>query len=162
MGAENATSESSKQKPLARPTLRLGLAWAGRGWAEFGLGTKNKAPEPRLQDSETQRHGGPNKPKNLGCGGLGCTELGWAGLGWGGLGWAGLRWGGLRWGGLGWAGLGWAGLGWAGLGWAALGWSQKRGPEPTLQDSETQRHGGPKRAKNGPKPMPPGGRKRHI
>ena len=49
--------------------------------------------------------------------------------------------------GLGWAGLGWAGLGCAGLGWAALGWSQKRGPEPTLQDSETQRHGGPKRAK---------------
>ena len=38
-------------------------AWAGLGWAEFGLGTKNKAPEPRLQDSETQRHGGPNKPK---------------------------------------------------------------------------------------------------
>ena len=71
--------------------------------------------------------------------------MGWcglAGLSLGGLGWAGLRWVGLRWG----------GLGWAGLGWAALGWSQKRGPEPTLQNSQTQRHGGPKRAKNGPKP----------
>ena len=102
------------------PTLRLGLAWTGRGWAEFGLGTKNKAPEPRLQDSENAAARRPQQAKNLGCGGLGCTELmGWcglaglslAGLGWAGAGWAGLGcgWGGLRWGGLGWAGLGWAG-----------------------------------------------------
>ena len=65
----------------------------------------------------------------------------WAGVGW--LGWAWLGWAGLGRAGLGWVALGWAKVGrlcWAGLGWAGLGW---------LQDSETQRHGGPKTAKNG-------------
>ena len=42
--------------------------------------------------------------------------------------------------------------------WAGLGWA----PEPTLQNRETQRHGGPKQAKNGPKTERYGGREWHL
>ena len=107
LGAENATSESSKKKILAElwQGPHQGLGWPGLAWAELGLGPQNKAPEPRLQDSETQRHGGPKRAKNgrpktphlnpvtkslwqssrLG---LGSVELSCAGLGWD---WLGLR-----------------------------------------------------------------------
>ena len=101
---------------------------------------------------EKQRHGGPKQaekgPK---------TVLAWAG----------------------WAGLGWAGLGWAwqpqtsrtknrtnrpiwqSFGRTGLG-TKNQAPEPPPHNRKTQRHGGPKQAKNGPKTKHSCGRERCV
>ena len=63
--------------PRMPPTPSIGLAWYGQRamlWQGHapkphdqtkGLGKdENKAPEPRLQNGETQRHGGPKRPKH--------------------------------------------------------------------------------------------------
>ena len=43
-----------------------------------------------------------------------------------------------------------------------LGKDENKAPEPRLQNRETQRHGGPKRPKNGPETEPSWGRKRGV
>ena len=140
LGAENDASESSRKKPLAE-RRNFGKAHT-KAWVDW----------------------------------LGCAGLSWAGLA--GLGWRLVElWQGLGRPGLGWAGWPGLGLGWAGLG-CGLGWGQRRqprysaasnlrktqneAPEPPPQNRETQRHGGPKRTKNGPKTMLFRGRKRPV
>ena len=51
-------------KAVARPTPRLGLGWAGSVWERPLPRHKNEAPDPTLQNSETQRHGGPKQAKS--------------------------------------------------------------------------------------------------
>ena len=162
---------------MARPTPRLGLHWrwaSGLGWEKLAWQTQHAGrpnTKPQSHPLKTGKRSGtaaPNRPhtdqkRSVRAAENGASESGKTkplqGLGWPGLGW------------LAWAGLG---LGWAGLG----GWSQRRqsgtwaashlrkiqndAPEPPPQNGETQRHGGPKQAKNGPKTRPSRGRKRHI
>ena len=168
--AENGTSESGKRSLWQRFAYAYTKVWAGLGWAHEGLGWAEAGQTwptwaysarlwhaqlvPRIPQPNENGTSESGKKRLWQSFAYAYTKV-WAGLGWAhkGLGWAEAGQTQL--------GLGRA-AGWAPLGWAGWAGTKNEAPEPTLQNKETQRHGGPKRAKNGPKTERYGGREWHL